>query len=71
MKYEMSNVKVADTDTFKRNAFAVGVEYAPKAEDAFRYHLAYMQASDDYDAADKVDFSTITFGIKYAGDIVK
>jgi hypothetical protein len=71
LKYEMSNIKVADTDVFKRNAFAVAVEYAPKPEDAFRYHVAYTQASDDYDAADKVDFSTITVGIKYAGDIAK
>ena len=71
LKYEMSDVIEADADLFKRTAFAVGVEYAPKPEDSFRYHLAYMQASDDYDAADKVDFSTITFGIKYAGDIAK
>nr|WP_295901688.1 hypothetical protein [uncultured Bdellovibrio sp.] len=73
LKYEMSNDKVAGNDNFKRNAFAVGVEYMPKAEDAFRYHIAYASAKDDFDnaALEDVTFNTITVGFKYTGDIAK
>lgn len=71
LKYENSNVKDADADLFKRSAFAVALEFVPKAEDAFRYHVAYTNVSDDYDAADKVDYSTIIVGFKYSGDIAK
>ena len=72
LKYENSNVKdQAGDDLFKRSAFAVALEYVPKADEAFRYHVAYTNSSDDYDAADKVDYSTIIVGFKYSGDIAK
>lgn len=74
LKYENSKVKdQAGDDLFDRNAFAVALEFVPKADEAFRYHIAYVNSSDDYKAtgSDKVDYSTITVGFKYAGDIAK
>ena len=72
LKYEMSTDKVAGADNFKRDAFAVGVEMVPKAEDAFRYHVAYTQVADkDFAAGDDTTQSMITVGFKYVGEIAK
>ncbi|KYG67692.1 hypothetical protein AZI85_17000 [Bdellovibrio bacteriovorus] len=73
LKYEMSTDKVADNDNFKRNAFAVALEIVPKAEDAFRYHVAYTSIKDDFEApaAEDTTKNIITVGFKYVGDIVK
>jgi hypothetical protein len=74
LKYEMSTDKVADADNFKRTAFAVGVEMVPKAEDSFRYHIAYTSIADkDWAGAGKEDMTQnmITVGFKYTGDIAK
>lgn len=72
LKYEMSTDKAAGTDQFKRDAFAVGVEMVPKAEDSFRYHVAYTQVADkDFAAGDDTTQSMITVGFKYVGDIAK
>lgn len=73
LKYEMSTDKdVNGDDNFKRDAFSVGVEMVPKAEDAFRYHLAYTQIKDkDFAAGDDTTQSMITVGFKYVGDIAK
>ncbi|MFS4459384.1 hypothetical protein [Bdellovibrio sp. HCB2-146] len=71
-KYEMSTDKVADADNFKRDAWALGLEIVPKAEDAFRYHVAYTSTKDkDFAAGDDVTQSMITVGFKYTGDIAK
>jgi|GEM_PF-1555647 hypothetical protein len=78
LKYEMSNSKNKDTDNvdWKRDAFAVGVEYAPKADEAFRYHIAYTSVADkDFGSAvtagEDMTKNMITVGLKYTGDIVK
>lgn len=74
VKYEMSTDKIADNDSFKRDAFAVGVEMVPKAEDAFRYHVAYTSITDkDWAAAnhENATQNMITVGFKYVGDIAK
>jgi hypothetical protein len=74
VKYEMSTDKVADNDNFKREAFAIGVEMVPKAEDAFRYHIAYTSIKDkDFQTAGFEDATQnmITVGFKYVGDIAK
>lgn len=75
LKYEMST----DTDgaataaEFKRDAFSVGVEMVPKAEDSFRYHVAYTSIKDrDFaPTAEDMTQSMITVGFKYVGDIAK
>ncbi|WP_413291743.1 hypothetical protein ACLSU7_10015 [Bdellovibrio sp. HCB185ZH] len=76
LKYEMSENKSAAGNTaqdFKRDAYAVGVEYVPKADEAFRYHVAYSSAKDK-------DFGTgagdstknmVVVGFKYTGDMAK
>lgn len=73
LKYEMSNSKQADADYFKRTGYAVALEIVPKAEDAFRYHVAYTSTTDDFDNAAFNDTtkSMITVGFKYSGDIAK
>ncbi|KHD88967.1 MAG: hypothetical protein OM95_05730 [Bdellovibrio sp. ArHS] len=76
VKYEMATNKVADNDNFKRDAFAVALEVVPKAEDAFRYHVAYTSIKDkDFAGAlagsEDTTKNIITVGFKYVGDIVK
>lgn len=72
VKYEMGKDKVGGNDNFDRNAFAVALEIVPKAEDAFRYHVAYTSATDKYDAGgDDVKFNTLVVGFKYVGDVAK
>lgn len=78
VKYEMSTDKnAAGNDNFKRDAFAVGVEMVPKAEDSFRYHIAYTSIKDhDFTVAgtiaeEEMTQNMITVGFKYVGDIVK
>lgn len=73
LKYEMSNAKLADADYLKRAGYAVALEIVPKAEDAFRYHVAYTSTTDDFDNAALNDTtkSMITVGFKYSGDIAK
>ena len=75
LKYEMSTDKdAAGNDNFKRDAWALGLEIVPKAEDAFRYHIAYTSIKDkDWEAAGKEDMTQnlITVGFKYTGEIAK
>ncbi|MEK2689779.1 hypothetical protein [Bdellovibrio sp. GT3] len=76
LKYEMSENKAdgaASNNSFKRDAFAVALEYVPKADEAFRYHVAYSSSKDkDYGVAtgdSKKDM--IVVGFKYTGDMAK
>lgn len=81
VKYEMSENKDADNivvGDFKREAWALGLEYAPKADEAFRYHVAYTSTKDkDFTAAglatgtDDVTKNMIVVGFKYTGDMAK
>lgn len=77
LKYEMSADKAADVDHFKRTGMALGLEIVPKADDAFRYHVAYTSVQDkDFggtaDAGKKdTSMGIITVGFKYTGDIAK
>ncbi|MGZ3768858.1 MAG: hypothetical protein ACXVCP_05135 [Bdellovibrio sp.] len=76
LKYEMSTNKTDDVQDFKRTAMALGVELVPKAEDAFRYHIAYTSVQDkDIKKAgatnDSVTENMIIVGFKYTGDIAK
>ncbi|MFM6929523.1 MAG: hypothetical protein ACKOX6_13730 [Bdellovibrio sp.] len=74
-KYEMSTDKDKNgDDNFKRDAWALALEVAPKADESFRYHVAYASVKDkDFAAANTSDVTqnVITVGIKYAGDIAK
>ena len=72
-KYEMSTDKDSTgADNFKRDAWALALEVAPKADEAFRYHVAYASVKDkDFSSGDDVTQNVITVGIKYVGDIVK
>jgi hypothetical protein len=72
-KYEMSTDKnQAGDDNFKRDAWALALEMTPKAEDAFRYHVAYTSITDkDWAAGDDQTQNLITIGFKYVGDIAK
>jgi len=78
LKYEMSNDKakdVPDTDS-KRTAWAAALEFAPKADEAFRYHVAYTSVKDhDFGSAvaagDDMTKNMITIGLKYTGEIAK
>ncbi|WP_374029599.1 hypothetical protein [Bdellovibrio bacteriovorus] len=77
LKYEMSTDKAADNDNFKRDAWALALELTPKAEDAFRYHVAYTSIKDrDFGAGfgantEDMTKNMITVGFKYVGDIAK
>jgi hypothetical protein len=78
LKYEMSNNKNKDTNDidWKRTAFAVALEYAPKADENFRYHVAYTSVKDaDFGSAiasnDDMTKNMITIGLKYTGDMAK
>ncbi|WP_413569354.1 hypothetical protein ACLWBD_01980 [Bdellovibrio sp. HCB117] len=77
LKYEMSTDKVQGEDNFKRDAWALALEITPKAEDAFRYHVAYTSIKDkDFGAAyvagdDETTKNMVVVGFKYVGDIVK
>ncbi|WP_413559680.1 hypothetical protein [Bdellovibrio sp. HCB209] len=77
LKYEMSENKSDAGNTaadFKRDAFAVGVEFVPKADEAFRYHVAYTSIKDkDFGVASMEDQTKnmITVGFKYTGDMAK
>lgn len=76
LKYEMSTDKSADADRFKRNAMALALEIVPKAEDAFRYHVAYTSVQDkdfagSYAGLQNTTKNMIVVGFKYAGDIAK
>ncbi|QDK44016.1 MULTISPECIES: hypothetical protein [unclassified Bdellovibrio] len=73
LKYEMSENK-SDTasEQFKRDAFAVALEYVPKADEAFRYHVAYTSIKDkDFSTAGDSTKNVITVGFKYTGDMAK
>ncbi|UYL10189.1 hypothetical protein B9G69_006305 [Bdellovibrio sp. SKB1291214] len=75
LKYEMSENK-SDTaaQQFKREAYAVAVEYVPKADEAFRYHVAYVSSKDkDFGAAGYQDMTKnqMVVGFKYMGDMAK
>ncbi len=75
-KYEMSENK-SDTAAkeFKREAWALGVEFVPKADEAFRYHVAYTSTKDkDFATATTLKDETknmIVVGFKYTGDMAK
>ncbi|WII70595.1 hypothetical protein QJS83_09005 [Bdellovibrio sp. 22V] len=77
LKYEMSTDKLQGEDNFKRDAWALALELTPKAEDAFRYHVAYTSIKDrDFGAAfgantEDMTKNMITVGFKYVGDIAK
>jgi predicted porin len=76
LKYEMSENKSAAGNTaqdFKREAYAVGVEYVPKADEAFRYHVAYSSAKDKDFGTGSGDSTKnmIVVGFKYTGDMAK
>ncbi|WP_413576778.1 hypothetical protein ACLVWU_01885 [Bdellovibrio sp. HCB290] len=75
LKYEMSENKSDDADDqFKRTAFAAGVEFVPKADEAFRYHVAYTSIKDkDFGNAALKDMTKdmIVVGFKYTGDMAK
>jgi len=74
LKYEMATDKKQNgDDNFKRDAWALALEAAPKADEAFRYHVAFASVKDkDFGAGkDDVTQNVITVGIKYVGDIVK
>lgn len=74
-KYESSENKVSEdannASSFKRTGMALAVEMMPKADDAFRYHVAYASAKDDYGLSTKKDvtFNQIMVGIKYSGNL--
>ena len=76
-KYEMSKNESAAGNTagdFKRDAFAVGVEYVPKADEAFRYHVAYTSIKDkDFGVTSMKEMTKnmILVGFKYTGDMAK
>jgi hypothetical protein len=74
LKYEMSeNTGATAATDFKRTAYAVGVEYVPKADEAFRYHVAYtsIQDKDFGSGAEDMTKNMITVGFKYTGDMAK
>ncbi|MGZ3782703.1 MAG: hypothetical protein ACXVCY_18815 [Pseudobdellovibrionaceae bacterium] len=76
LKYEMSTDKAADVETFKRTGMALALEMVPKADDAFRYHIAYTSVADkdfagNYAGLKDTTKNYITVGFKYTGDIVK
>ncbi|MBO9666363.1 MAG: hypothetical protein J7501_06070 [Bdellovibrio sp.] len=74
LKYEMSENTGATTATdFKRDAWALGVEYVPKADEAFRYHVAYTSIKDkDFGAGvEDMTKNMIVVGFKYTGDMAK
>jgi hypothetical protein len=83
LKFESSENKAQDnentapsattTGSFKRTAAAIDVELVPKAEDNFRYHLAFQTVKDDYGLAALKDVTQnqIVIGFKYMGDIAK
>ncbi|MGE5086842.1 MAG: hypothetical protein ACM3MG_11115 [Bacillota bacterium] len=75
LKYETSKNEGATSATdFKRDAYAVALEYAPKADEAFRYHVAWTSTKDkDFGTAnlDDVTKNMIIVGIKYTGDMTK
>ncbi|WP_413586205.1 hypothetical protein [Bdellovibrio sp. HCB274] len=82
LKYEMSKNEGAtpaaavNTGDFKRDAWALGVEYVPKADEAFRYHVAYTSIKDhDIEGISALNSditkNMITVGFKYTGDMAK
>jgi opacity protein-like surface antigen len=82
LKYEMSENKASGIATlpmgdFKRDAWALGVEYVPKADEAFRYHIAYSSSKDkDFHNStaaynNDVTKNMIVVGFKYTGDMAK
>jgi hypothetical protein len=79
LKIESSEHKASDdaaaTGSFKRMGYALGLELTPKADENFRYHVAYAGTADTYGKAglanDKVSYSQIIVGFKYTGDLLK
>ena len=76
VKYEMSENKTLagnSINDFKRDAWAAGVEFVPKADEAFRYHVAYTSIKDkDFGVtAPDVTKNMIVVGFKYMGDMAK
>ena len=78
LKVESSEYRKNDDGSnalsFKRTAYNVGVEMMPKANDAFRYHLAIASTADKYGTAgtkDSVTWMQVMLGLKYSTDLLK
>ena len=78
--YEMSTQNVNKTATQKQvvktNAFQLGVEYYPKKDENFRYHLVYTNSAGNTDlgtgaATTNQAQQQIVAGIRFAADLLK
>lgn len=63
--------EIGATETNKFMGYGAVVEYVPKKEDTFRYHIAYNMIKEEPDAGDNIEKTEIVVGTRLLADFLK